>query len=265
LQHIANFISYLRHIANIMKEERLQLILEHLSRDRKVLLSELSGLLHVSEDTIRRDIKILSDRGLLKAVRGGAVAHSPIPHHYRAREKYEVSQKKIIALKALNFIKEGQVVLFDGGTSTLAVAENIPADMKITVVTNSFPVANALEDHPSVEVIFAGGRLYKTSFTTVGFETMQTFKNIHADLCLLGVCSIHPEIGFTSMDYEDAQIKKTMVNMSKRTIALATLEKTGTAEPYFVCPIADIDTIITDELPDHEKLKVYKDAGISIV
>jgi DeoR/GlpR family transcriptional regulator of sugar metabolism len=137
--------------------------------------------------------------------------------------------------------------------------------MKITVVTNSFPVANVLEDHPSVELIFAGGRLSKMAFTTIGFDTVQTFKNIRADLCFLGVCSIHPEIGLTTMDYEDAQIKQTMVNMSKKTVALATIDKTNTAEPYFVCPVSDIDIVVIDELPDPETVQIYKAAGVSII
>lgn len=255
----------MHHIAIMIKEERLQLILDQVSRDQRVLLTQLSEHLNVSEDTVRRDIKALSDQGLLKAVRGGAIAHSPIPHHYRAREKHDIASKKVIAAKALRFLKEGQVVIFDGGTSTLAVAESIPHDMKLTVVTNSFPVASVLEDHPSVEVIFAGGRLFKSSFTTIGVETVAAFKNIRADLCLLGVCSIHPAIGLTTKDYEEAQIKKTMLEMSKQTIALSTMEKVNTADPYYISPVTELDAIITDVSPDDEKLMVYKQAGITII
>ncbi|MDB5012216.1 MAG: DNA-binding transcriptional regulator of sugar metabolism, DeoR/GlpR family [Daejeonella sp.] len=249
----------------MIKEERLQLILEHLSRNQKVLLAELSDHLKVSEDTVRRDIKVLSDQGLIKAVRGGAIAHSPIPHHFRAREKHEVSQKKIIATKALQFLQHGQVVIFDGGTSTLAVAESLPRDLKITVLTNSFPIVSVLEDHPNIELIFAGGRLYKPSFTTVGHEAIKVFQNVHADLCFLGVGSIHPVIGLSALDYEDAQLKKTMVETSKQTVALSTLEKIDTAEPYIICPVTNLDALITDESPENEKLKIYKDLGILVI
>ncbi|WP_184541863.1 DeoR/GlpR family DNA-binding transcription regulator [Mucilaginibacter sp. FT3.2] len=249
----------------MIREERLQIILDHVSKDQRVLLTELSEHLNVSEDTIRRDIKVLADQNLLTAVRGGAVAHSPIPHHFRAREKHDVASKNVIASKALSFLKEGQVVLFDGGTSTLAVAKSIPLDLKITVVTNSFPVANALEDHPAVEVIFAGGRLYKSSFTTVGHETIQAFRNIRADLCLFGVCSIHPTIGLTTRDYEEAEIKKIMISVSKQTIALSTIEKINTADSYYICPVTELDTIITDVSPTDEQLLIYKEAGITII
>ncbi|GAA4315458.1 DeoR/GlpR family DNA-binding transcription regulator [Mucilaginibacter gynuensis] len=249
----------------MIKEERLQLILGQVSKDGKVLLGNLSQHLNVSEDTVRRDIKELSDRGLLKSVRGGAMAHSPVPHNFRDREKQDISQKKIIASKALSFLKDGQVVIFDGGTSALAIAENLPDDLKITVVTNSFPIASVLEDHPATDVIFAGGRLSKSSFTTTGYETVQAFKNVRADICFLGVCSIDAETGLTTMDYEDAQLKKTMVATSKHIIALSTITKTNTAEAFYVCPITDLDTVITDVSPESEELKVYVEAGIQVL
>lgn len=249
----------------MIREERFRLILEALSRDQKVQLSALSEKLKVSEDTIRRDIKSLSEDGLLKAVRGGAIAHSAVPRHFRDREHYDIASKKVMAAKALDLIKEGQVVLFDGGTSTLAVAAAIPADLKVTVVTHSFPIANVLEDHPSVDLIFAGGRLNKTSFTAMGHDTIQVFNHIRADICFLGICSIHPTLGITSRDYEEAAIKTTMIERSKQTVALSTLEKINKADPYYICSANALDTIITDELPGHELLTVYKELGIQVL
>lgn len=153
------------------------------------------------------------------------MANSPIPDHYRDREKYDLGQKQAIALKALNFLKDGHVVFFDGGTSVVALAASLPKNLRITVVTNSFPVVNVLEDHPNVEVIFAGGRLYKVSFTAIGIDALNTIKNVRADVCFLGVCSIHHTIGITAKDYEDAQIKKLMITQAVKTVALSTLEK----------------------------------------
>ncbi|MUV04040.1 DeoR family transcriptional regulator [Flavobacterium rakeshii] len=249
----------------MIKEERLQIILDQLSKDQKVLLGDLSMLLNVSEDTVRRDIKILSDKGLLQAVRGGAIAHSPIPHHYRARENYNVANKQIIAQKALSFLKDGQIVVFDGGTSALAVAQNLPKDLNITVVTNSFPVAAVIEDHPKAELIFAGGRLFKPSFITRGHETIEVFNNIKSDVCFMGVCALHPEAGLTALNYEDAQVNKVMSKMTSKVIALSTLEKLGTAEPYKVCGIYDIDVIISEASSDNKELSIYREKGVNII
>ncbi|TKC06155.1 DeoR/GlpR family DNA-binding transcription regulator [Pedobacter frigoris] len=249
----------------MIKEERKQQIIDHIGKEGKVLLGDLSKLLNVSEDTVRRDIKELSDEGLLKAVRGGAILHSPIPLHYREREHYDVGHKEIIAEKALKFIKNGLVIIFDAGTSALAVATKLPKELKITVITNSFPVANVLEDHPNAEVIFVGGRLNKSSFSTMGYEAIQTIKNVRADICFLGICSIDLNLGVTGLNYEDSQIKKTMVETSKQIIALSTFEKLNTAENYYICAANEINTIITDIDPDRSDLQHYKDAGIEII
>lgn len=249
----------------MIKEERLNIILSILTKDQKVLLSELSHQLRVSEDTIRRDIKTLSDQGLLKAVRGGAVPHSTVPRHFRAREHYDQASKEIIAKKALQFLQGDQVVVFDGGTSTLAVAASIPHHLKMTVVTNSFPIAGVLEDHPNVELIFAGGHLSKASFTAMGQDTLSTFQKIRADICFCGICSIHPSLGITTVDYDEAALKKTMIENAKKTIALATYEKINKADPYFICPVSSIETIITNKPADQADLAAFQEAGVQLL
>lgn len=248
----------------MVKEERLQLILEHLTRDNRVQLGEMSRLLNVSEDTVRRDIKELDIQGLLKAVRGGAIANSTIPQHYRDREKYDVSHKLRMAEKAITFIKDGQTIFMDGGTSVLAVAQMLPKELKIQVVTNSFPVAEALEDHPNAEMIFAGGRLYKTAFTTIGQQAIDTIRNVRANIYFFGVSSIHTT-GLTARSYEDSLVKRNMVENSRQIIALSTLEKIDTAEAFFICPITKVDVLITEADSDTEKLRPYRDLGLMVV
>jgi DeoR/GlpR family transcriptional regulator of sugar metabolism len=247
------------------KEERQKVILEYLSKEHRVTLMELSEYLNVSEDTIRRDVKELSDQGLLKAVRGGAVAPSPIPLHYRKREKHDIENKKIIAEKAISFLKDGQVVFIDGGTTSLALVASFPYDLKITVITNSFPVAALIEDLPNIELIFAGGKMCKTSFTTASIETIDFFRNFRADICILGICSIHHERGVTATLHDDSQIKKNMIQNSNFIIALSSVEKVGTAESYFVCPLKDINMLVTNISSEDDSLKVYKEAGVTIV
>lgn len=249
----------------MLKEERFQFILKKLAKDQKVLLGTMSHELNVSEYTIRRDIRELSELGLLKVVRGGAVPHTPGPRNLKDRMQYSSEKKQIIADKAITLIKNNQVVIFDGGSSVLALASLLPKDLKITAVTNSFPIANMLEDHDGVEIIFAGGRLLKNSGVTTGFETIRTFQNIRADLCFLGVCCIDLNIGVTVPHYEESEVKKTMVENSGQVIALSLLEKLGTAEPYFVCPASTLDSIITDVSPEEQKLQVYKEHNLNIL
>jgi len=249
----------------MLKQERFQVILAQLGQDQRVLLSELSSILNVSEDTIRRDIKELSDQGLLRAVRGGAVPHAPGPHHFKDRVQYGHEQKKIIADKAIEFLRDGQVVIFDGGTSALLIAGSLPKDIHLTVVTNSFPIASILEEHEHVEVLFAGGRLLKNSFVTIGNDAIQFFRKFRADLCFLGICSIHPDLGVTGPDFEESEVKTAMINSAQKVVALATVEKLGTAEAYRVCETEKLSIIITDRPEDLSDIDTYRQMGISVI
>lgn len=248
----------------MLKEERFQIILNKLNQDQKVLLSSMSKELNVSEYTIRRDIRELSNQGLLMVVRGGALPHTPGPRKLKDRMHYSSEKKQIIADKALSLLQDDQVVIFDGGTSVMAVASLLPKDLKITVVTNSFPIANILEDHEKVEIIFAGGRLLKNSGVTIGIDTIRTFQKVNADLCFLGVCSIDLSIGVTVPHYEESEVKKTMVENSGQVIALSLFEKLGTAEPFFVCPTSNLNTIITDVSPEDPEFQLYKMHDIAV-
>jgi DeoR/GlpR family transcriptional regulator of sugar metabolism len=248
----------------MLKEERLQSILRFLQKDRKVLLPDLSKELNVSEDTVRRDIKELSAQKLLKEVRGGAVPHAPGPHNLKERANFASRQKQIMAKKAIQILKQGQVIILDSGTSTLAVASMLPKDFRLTIITNSFPIANMLEDRKDIEVFFAGGRLFRESFITTGHDSINFFKNIRADICFLGICSIDLELGLTGHHYDECALKKAMIKSSGQVIALTTPEKLNTAEAFHICPIKTLNTMITSA-PDIDLLKPYKKAGIKIM
>lgn len=253
------------NLQTMLKEERYSKILERLNTEQKVLLNTLSEELNVSEHTIRRDIKDLSDQGLLKAVRGGAVPHSPIPYHFHDRMQRGNDDKQVIAQKALSVLENGQEVIFDGGTSALAIARILPKELSITVITNSFPVASILEDHPNIEVLFAGGRLFKPSFVTLGSSVNKFFESFQADICFLGICSIHPTLGLTTSHYEEGEAKTAMIHSANQVIALSTMEKIGTVESFRIGQIKHLNGIISELNPDDELLLPYKNLGLHIL
>jgi DeoR/GlpR family transcriptional regulator of sugar metabolism len=249
----------------MLKQERFQIILDQLGQDQKVLLSDLSSILHVSEDTVRRDIRELSDQGLLKAVRGGAVPHAPGPHRFRDRMQYSNEGKQIIAEKALQFVEDGHVIIFDGGTSAVLIARSLPKTIRLSVITNSFPIASILEEYEHIEVFFAGGKLLKDSYVTVGNDAIQFFGKFRPDICFLGICSIHPELGVTGPNFEESDVKRVMIKSSQKVIALSTLEKLGTAESFHVCPTEDLSVIITDRPEELGEIQVYEKMGIRVL
>lgn len=251
----------------MLKEERYNHILQKLVHNRRVTLSELSSDLMVSEDTVRRDIEALSKDGRLTRVRGGAIPHSPNArlHAFKDRIKISEQDKEVIARKALTLLQNDQTILLDGGTTTYIMAGLLPADVQLTVVTNNIPIANLLMDHPSVQVILAGGRVFKSSQVTVGMETCRFLEKIRVDICFTGICSLHEVSGISGPDYDEAEVKRVMMQSANRVVAITTQNKIGTAEPFKICDIGNVDTIITEADPASDLFAPYLSLGINIM
>lgn len=249
----------------MLKEERFRFILEKLKTHQKVLSAGLSQELRVSEDTIRRDLHELAQSGFIQKVHGGALPRSPALLSYREREDYALQNKQEIAKKAINLVKSRQVIILDGGTTTLQIARLLPEGLKATVFTNSIPIALHLANHATIETVLAGGKLFKHSQVTLGIETIETFRAIRADVCFLGVCSIHYEIGLSVPNREEAQVKQAMASSAAQVVALATAEKIGTAETYIVAPINEVDILITDTIITPDVIKLYTEKGMEVI
>jgi DNA-binding transcriptional ArsR family regulator len=142
----------------LLSAERRQAILAILSRDGKVVAAQLVRDLGVSEDTIRRDLRELASQGLVHRVHGGALAPAPQPGSFARRSETCTAEKAALARAAVAVLGEARVVLIDGSTTNLEVARRLPAEPVRTILTNSPPIAAALAEHPSAEVVMIGGR-----------------------------------------------------------------------------------------------------------
>jgi DeoR/GlpR family transcriptional regulator of sugar metabolism len=245
----------------MLTAERRQAILARLEQDGKVVASELVTALGVSEDTVRRDLRELASGGLVQRVHGGALPPAPATASFAQRLHVQPEAKAHLAEAALPLLDGADVVLLDGGTTALELARRLPHEHQGTVLTNSPPVAAALASHPRVEVVLIGGRLLKEAQVTVGAPAVDALRQVRADACVLGVCSLHPELGVTCIDHDEAHVKRAMVAASAEVIALATADKLHTAAPWVVAPVADVTHLVTDA---EEHLTAGFD-GVSVV
>lgn len=249
----------------MLKEERQQIIMDTLRRDGKIVAVDLSAAIHVSEDTIRRDLRDLADAGLIQRVHGGALLRSPAGVSYRERQLMSSDAKVNIAKTAVSLVRNRQVIILDGGTTTLEIARQLPIGLHATIVTNSPPIAIALAEYRDVQTVMIGGHILSPSLVTIGAAAVEAFSAIHADLCMLGVCSLHPELGVSTPDYEESLVKRVMVANSAEVAALATVDKLGTGAPYTVAPISDLTYIVTEPGAPDEMLEPYAAKGITIM
>lgn len=249
---------------SVLPDERRQRILELLGRDGKVIAAELSRSFAVSEDTIRRDLRELDEAGKLQRVHGGALPRSPAVANYAVRQGQNVGAKATIAGEAAKLVKPGQVVFIDGGTTTLEVARLFPYNLKATFVTNSPPIALALGGYPHAEVIMTGGRLNKETQVLTGAAALESLQAMRADLCLLGICSLHPDVGISAIDLEEAHVKRTMILNAAEVVAVTTTDKLGTASPFVIAPIMELTHVVTEKSAPDKLLKPYRELGISV-
>jgi len=249
----------------MLTAERRQVILEQLRRDGKVVAVELSAALAVSPDTVRRDLQELAETGLLRRVHGGALPPASGARPYAARREQAPAAKEAIARAACRLFRSGQVILLDAGTTTLEVARHLPADLHATVVTNSPPIAVALAEHPGVEVTMLGGRLDKEARATVGAATIEVLRTIRADILVLGVCSLHPDIGITVNDLEESYIKRAMIANAAEVVAVSSTDKLGSAAPFVVGPLEELTHLITERSSSQAQLDLYRSHGVEVV
>ncbi|QXI29544.1 DeoR/GlpR family DNA-binding transcription regulator [Pseudomonas vanderleydeniana] len=253
------------HSPSELPHVRRQKILLLLERDGKVMASELSQHFAVSEDTIRRDLAELSQAGLLQRVHGGAL---PRPkdtgkdYFTRIAETNEV--KRHLAELAARRIGQGQIVLFDSGSTTLQIAQSLPTGLSFTAVTCSPMIAMTLAEHQGVTVILAGGTLNPATMAVGGHEAVRLIQGIKADLLFTGVCAIHPQVGISCSRYEELAVKQALLDSASHVVAVSTADKLGAVEPFVVGPCTRLQTMFTEQQVMGD-IEAYRRLGIEVV
>ncbi len=247
----------------MLKEERQQVMLTALKRDGKVVAADVSSLLGVSEDTVRRDLNELADAGLLRRVHGGAVPKAVTEVAYTARREQLIDAKASIAHAAAVLAQDGQVIFLDCGTTTTQVAACFSSHLRATVITNNVAALPILADFPYLEVIALGGSLHKPTLAIVGAEAAATLATLRADICFLGVNGLHPEAGISDFSYEEAHLKRLMIANATWVVALASADKLGRVAPFILGATATLTHLVTDATDDDTA--VYRQMGIQVI
>jgi DeoR/GlpR family transcriptional regulator of sugar metabolism len=248
----------------MLKKERQEFILREINLHNRVLTSDLCEVINVSEDTIRRDLSELAESGDIIKVHGGALSKS-FHVSFQTNGVYSHDNKKMIAQKAVRLIRDGMFILTTGGTTILELAKALPQHLRATFFTGSLPAAMEYIHHPNIEVIFIGDRISKNSKITVGGDAITKIKQINADICFLGINAIDAENGLTDNDWDVVQVKKAMIQSSKKVVALTIAEKINTQQKLKIGDLDLLDIMITELDPGEKIFDAYKEKGVEIL
>ena len=250
----------------MFSDERKNAILNLLSKQQRILVTDVAEALGVSETTVRRDLQDLEEQALLKRTHGGAVPIELTTFEPSVQEKSELftAEKQSIGQLATTFISPGDAILLDAGTTTLAIARQLP-DIDLTVATNSLEIAQELSRHKRVATIVIGGELRHTTGSLVGSFTELLLQHFNADKFFLGANGIHLNRGITTANSTEASAKRFMMAAARETYLVADHSKFNQIHMVQICELGDIDLLLTDAALPSDLQIGLRAQGVEIV
>jgi DeoR family fructose operon transcriptional repressor len=250
-------------------EERQQAIAELVGARGRLAVTALAEQFRVTTETVRRDLAVLERAGTLRRVHGGAVpagALTLVEPGLAERHRSRSAQKQAIATAALALLPgaDGSVVL-DGGTTTAALAEILPADRRLLAVTSSVPIASRLSVTAGITLHVLGGRVRGVTQCAVGETTVRALSELRVDVAFLGANGIAPGHGFTTPDDAEASVKRAMVRSGQRVVVLADSSKLGREHLVRYAAVDEVDVLVTDDGADPEIVAELEKAGVEVV
>lgn len=230
----------------MLVEERRQKVLEMVSRQGFVSLTDLAEAIHVSESTIRRDLDHLHQQGLVRRTHGGAIYPNDgagLPA-LDERSEYQLQEKQLIARKAAERIYDGDAILLDGGTTTLEVARLL-VGRSLQIVTNSLPIANLFANSRETDLVMLGGYVYPKTGVALGPLTVRTMDEIHVHQTIMSVGGITAK-GLFNSNMLLVETERQMMRCADEVVVVADHTKVGRQALAFLCELKEIDMLIVD-------------------
>jgi DeoR family fructose operon transcriptional repressor len=246
----------------MMVGERRRKIVEILTSDDRAEVTDLAARLGVSESTIRRDLQLLSESGVVVRTHGGVIPPSRFEPSFRQKETENRGAKRAIARAAAELVETGHTVFLDGGTTTLELARELHARTDITIASNSVPIAFELANR--VRLILTGGIVKESTLALVGPMAERSIEQMHVDIAFIGSNGISASAGFTTPTLEEAATKQSMIRAARVAVVLADSSKLGAVTFAHVARPDEVHLLITDEGASAAEVEALRSAGLEV-
>ena len=252
----------------MIAEERRKLILERIQDNKSVSVQELSREFNITGVTIRRDLDLLDQQGLIKRSHGGAVIidqNVGVESGFEARIGCKMAVKELIGKRAAVMVENGDCIGIDIGTTVYEMSKYIKLLEDITVVTASIPVINELIGVKNVNVICTGGELSRKDQSLVGHNAIRTINEYILDKVFIGVAGISFDCGLTLFNMNDTLVKRALIKRAREVIVLADSSKIGMTKHAFFCDLEAVDKIVIDNGITEKDRQQFESYGIEVI
>lgn len=248
--------------------ERHNLILEALKSKGQVRVIDLVNETGLSAVTIRKDLNVLEQEGLLFRVHGGAVNVTAVrnEHNYTARRSNKKAEKQAIARVVAGLVNDGESLLINVGTTSEYVVDALKGHKNLAVITNALPILEKLTFCENINVFFLGGFFDQSMQITIGDSVIEQLSRYSADKLIMGMDGIDPDYGLTSRNHTEDYVMHDMISRSKEKILIADSSKIGRSSLVRIADITTFDTLVTNSCPEKEDiLQRIESMGIRVI
>ncbi len=253
-------------------ERRAKEILHLLLQNGKTSVEELTDQFATSPASIRRDLARLAGQGLVHRTHGGAMLAGQLYEPFRfdasfnEREERFPEEKQRIATAAAAMVGENETIGLTAGTTTTQLARSLRMRTDLHIITNAVNISMELSTGNGLETTLTGGCMrWPGAFSLSGPMALESINVILLDKIFLGVCGIHPEHGATTIQADEALLFRAMTRRAKQVIVVADSSKVGMTSPAVICPVHDIDLLITDNGISAESLQAFRKSGLPVL
>jgi DeoR/GlpR family transcriptional regulator of sugar metabolism len=246
--------------------ERHKHILDLLGAEGEIKVEKLADRLSVSQVTMRKDLDILETQGLIERIHGSAIFSQRNRFHVAFLEELQTqaTAKKLIAQAAVDYIKEGDSIILDAGTTTYWLAQTLAGRFKsLLVITNSLPAAMELSK-TGYRILLVGGEVLSHSLALNGPVTVNNLESYHVDRAFLATSGISLSHGYSTADSNDADVKEQMIRAAEETYVLADSSKFERNCLVSFADFSDIHLTITDSGISSKVFTEFQKHGIKL-
>lgn len=251
---------------------RADQILRELRQKGSLSIDELVDGLGTSAASVRRDLAKLEERGLVRRTHGGVMLIEPLlyePFRYdflfQTREQHRTGEKRRIGIAAAELIQENETVGFTAGTTTTHVARNLRNRHNIRVITNAINIAMELSNCAGLKTFVTGGFVqWAGSFSLVGQVAIASLADTYMDRVFVSVSGIDALRGITMIEPEEGLTFRAMIRQAKQAIVVADSSKIGVVAPALICPISEVQMLITDTRASDKDVATFRSRGVEV-